>query len=48
MEQQYLVEGANLIIASVLVLAVGHFLNRKISVLTRFNIPVAVTGGLLC
>jgi len=48
MEQQYLIEGANLIVASVLVLAVGNFLNGKIPLLTRFNIPVAVTGGLLC
>ena len=35
------------IIASILVLALGSFLNRKIPVLVRFNIPVAVTGGLL-
>ena len=48
MEQQFLVEGANLIIASVLVLTIGRFINNKIPALTRFNIPVAVTGGLLC
>ena len=33
MEQQYLIEGANLIIASVLVLAIGQFLNKKIGFL---------------
>jgi len=48
MEQQFLVEGPNLIIASVLVLAAGGYINKKVPVLTRFNIPVAVTGGLLC
>ena len=48
MDQQFLVEGPNLIVASVLVLAVGNFLTKKISMLSRFNIPVAVTGGLLC
>lgn len=48
MEQQYLVDGTNLVIASVLVLALGRFLNGKIEALSKFNIPVAVTGGLLC
>jgi ESS family glutamate:Na+ symporter len=48
MEQQYLMQGPNLVVASVLVLALGGYLNRKVSVLSRFNIPVAVTGGLLC
>lgn len=48
MPQQFLIDGPNLIVASVLVLAIGKFLNGKISLLSRFNIPVAVTGGLLC
>ncbi|ARN75754.1 sodium/glutamate symporter [Oceanicoccus sagamiensis] len=48
MEQQYLVEGANLVIASVLLLATGRYLNTKIDLLSRLNIPMAVTGGLLC
>ena len=48
MEQQFTLIGTNLVIASILVLAVGKFLNGKISILNRFNIPVAVTGGLLC
>ena len=47
MEQQYTVDGTNLIIASILVLSPGKFLNSKISIFGRFNIPVAVTGGLL-
>jgi ESS family glutamate:Na+ symporter len=48
MENQFTLVGANLLIVSILVLAVGKFLNSKISILNRFNIPVAVTGGLLC
>jgi ESS family glutamate:Na+ symporter len=48
MEHQFTLIGTNLVIASILVLAVGKFLNGKISILNRFNIPVAVTGGLLC
>ncbi len=48
MEEQFLIEGPNLIIGSILVLAVGNFLNSKIDFLSRYNIPVAVTGGLLC
>ena len=48
MEHQFTLIGTNLVIASVLVLAVGKFLNSKIQVLDSFNIPVAVTGGLLC
>ena len=48
MEQQFTLIGTNLVIASIVVLAVGKYLNGKIAVLNRFNIPVAVTGGLLC
>lgn len=48
MVQQYLIEGANLVILSILVLALGKFINGKLSFLNRYNIPVAVTGGLLC
>ncbi|NRB36862.1 MAG: sodium/glutamate symporter [Pseudomonadales bacterium] len=48
METQFLMQGSNLIIASVLVLALGKFLNSKIPFLSHYNIPVPVTGGLLC
>jgi sodium--glutamate symport carrier gltS len=46
-EQQLHIDGANLIIVSGLVLAPGPLLNRKISALSRDNIPIAVTGGLV-
>jgi ESS family glutamate:Na+ symporter len=48
MENQFTLIGTNLVIASILVLAAGKYLNSKISILNHFNIPVAVTGGLLC
>jgi len=48
MNDSYLIEGANLIIASVAVLALGRFLTGRFRVLSDYNIPVAVTGGLLC
>lgn len=47
MEQSYLISGANLVIVSILVLSLGKYLNDKLSFLTRYNIPMAVTGGLL-
>ncbi len=48
MEQPILISGPNIVIISVLVLALGKLLNDKISFLSRFNIPVAVSGGLMC
>ena len=48
MEQVYFIDGANVIVASIAVLALGKFLNAKITVLEKYNIPVAVTGGLVC
>lgn len=48
MQETILVDGADLVIVSILVLWVGHFLTQKIAVLQRFSIPIAVTGGLLC
>ena len=41
------VTGLNLLILSILVLYLGIFLNRKIKVLDKYNIPAPVTGGLL-
>lgn len=48
MENTIYISGANLIICSILVLVLGDFLIKRISVLSRFNIPVAVVGGICC
>ncbi len=48
MDGVLLVEGPNVVVASVLVLAVGRALTNKFPILSRNNIPLAVTGGLLC
>ena len=42
------IAGANIVIASILVLALGRFLTRRVPALARLNIPIAVTGGLIC
>jgi len=44
---EILIEGADVVILTVLVWFIGSFLNQKFSVLERFNIPIAVTGGFL-
>lgn len=41
-------EGVQVILVSILVLWLGIFLNRKVSVLNNYNIPVPVSGGLIC
>jgi ESS family glutamate:Na+ symporter len=38
----------DIIIVAVLVLALGKLLNRRISFLEKYNIPFAVTGGIVC
>ena len=38
----------DIIIVAVLVLALGKLLNRKLPFLETYNIPFAVTGGILC
>ncbi|WP_457673048.1 sodium/glutamate symporter [Thiolapillus sp.] len=38
----------DIIIVAVLVLALGKLLNRKLPFLEKYNIPFAVTGGILC
>jgi ESS family glutamate:Na+ symporter len=40
--------GADVLIIAIVVWFVGTFLTKRISVLERYNIPAAVTGGLLC
>jgi len=42
------VEGPDLIIIAILVLWVGDFLSQRIPLLSKYSIPIAVTGGLLC
>ena len=45
---EYTVSGANILVLAIFVWFLGTYLNRKIAVLDRHSIPVAVTGGLLC
>src|SRR5262245_25039528 len=35
------------LLAAILVLLVGTFVNRKVGLLSRYNIPAPITGGLL-
>ncbi|MBW2359566.1 MAG: sodium/glutamate symporter [Deltaproteobacteria bacterium] len=42
------VEGSHVLMISILVLFVGALLTRKFSLLERYSIPPAVTGGILC
>ena len=46
--EQIVVQGADIVILSILVLAVGSAITRRVNVLSQFSIPIAVTGGLLC
>ena len=45
---EYTVSGANIVVLAVAVWFIGTFINKKVAFLERHNIPVAVTGGLLC
>ncbi len=45
---EFHIAGLNIIVVAVAVWFVGTFVNKKISFLERYNIPVAVTGGLIC
>ncbi len=42
------ISGAHILVLSIFVWFLGTYLNRKISILDRYSIPVAVTGGLIC
>ncbi|WP_299494973.1 sodium/glutamate symporter [uncultured Shewanella sp.] len=44
---EILISGADVVILTIMVWFVGSFLNKQFSILERFNIPVAVTGGFL-
>ncbi len=45
---EYTISGANILALAVAVWFIGTFVNKKVPVLERYSIPVAVTGGLLC
>ncbi|MCZ6834500.1 MAG: sodium/glutamate symporter, partial [Planctomycetota bacterium] len=42
------IAGVDFLILSIVVLYLGQFLTRRISILGNNNIPPAVTGGLVC
>ena len=44
----YAVEPTNTLIISILVLYLGTRITQKVGLLNRYNIPPAVTGGLIC
>ncbi|QEG43156.1 sodium/glutamate symporter [Roseimaritima ulvae] len=46
--EEFVVKGPDLIIGAIAVLAVGAAITKRVDVLSRFSIPIAVTGGLLC
>ena len=48
MTGSYLVSPIDTFVLSIVVLFVGMTLTRKIEILKRYNIPPAVTGGLIC
>jgi ESS family glutamate:Na+ symporter len=45
---EIIVNGSDIIILAILVLAVGNAITQKVELLRKFSIPIAVTGGLLC
>ena len=45
---EYTVEGSNILALAVAVWFLGTIINKKVTLLERYSIPVAVTGGLLC
>ena len=45
---EIIIEGPDIIIGAILVLALGNVITEKIDVLRKFSIPIAVTGGLFC
>ena len=46
--EDILVEGPDLAIVAILVLWLGDFLTIRIPLLSKYSIPIAVTGGLIC
>jgi len=45
---QIQIEGLDVLTVSILVIFLGRFLTTRVALLSRYNIPPAVTGGLLC
>ncbi len=45
---EFTIAGANIVVLAVAVWFIGTFINKKVALLERYSIPVAVTGGLLC
>lgn len=45
---ELLLQGADVLILSIVVLFIGYFLTSKVALLNKYSIPPAVTGGLLC
>lgn len=45
---EIVIEGSDVLVASIVVWFLGVFINRKIAFLDHYSIPVAVTGGLIC
>lgn len=45
---EYRVDGLNIIVVAIAVWFLGSYLNKKLFFLDKFNIPVAVTGGIFC
>ena len=46
--QEILVQGSDLILIAILVLWVGNRITLAVPLLSKYSIPIAVTGGLLC
>ena len=42
------INGSDVLVTSIIVWFVGASINRKVPFLSRYSIPVAVTGGLIC
>ena len=45
---EFQVAGSDMLVLAIAVLWVGERVTKQIPLLSRFSIPVAVTGGLLC
>ena len=45
---EYTIEGMNILALAVGVWFIGTTINKKVPIMERYSIPVAVTGGLLC
>ncbi len=45
---EYHIAGADVLMVSILVLFLGAFITKKLRFLQHYNIPAAVTGGLIC